>query len=112
MPDHKRYDAAVVIKSHLKLLLFFTSSFEPKSRRGSAADRRARLHIASFSLCGGLSSKNSATRRARVRPMKRRQRRRRCSSSQPRHFEEAVAHTNGARYVGGAVCSERGRGLH
>ena len=23
MPEHKRYDAAVVIKSHLKLLLFF-----------------------------------------------------------------------------------------
>ena len=46
--------------------------------------------------------------------MRRRRRRRRCSSSssQPRHFEEAVAHTNGARYVGGAVCSERGRGLH
>ena len=68
MPEHKRYDAAVVIKSHLKLLLFFSSSFEPKSHRGSAADadRRARLHIASFSLCGGLSSKNSATSRARV----------------------------------------------
>ena len=47
---------------------FFSSSFEPKSHRGSAADadRRARLHIASFSLCGGLSSKNSATSRARV----------------------------------------------
>ena len=99
---------------------FLLLRFEPKSRWGSAADRRARLHIASFSLCGGLSSKNSATSLARayglwgaVNATKCRCRRRHCSSSssQPRHFEEAVAHTNGARYVGGAVCSERGRGL-
>ena len=112
MPEHKRYDAAVVIKSHLKLLLIFFLLLLSRSLVEALlpTDEQGFIQLRSR-YAAALALKNSATRRARVRPMRRR---RRCSSSssQPRHFEEAVAHTNGARYVGGAVCSERGRGLH
>ena len=119
MPDHKRYDAAVVIKSHLKLLLFFLLLLLSRSLVEALLPTDEQGFIQLRSRYAAALALRTTTRRARVRPMRRRQRRRRrcsssssSSSSQPRHFEEAVAHTNGARYVGGAVCSERGRGLH
>ena len=116
MPEHKRYDAAVVIKSHLKLLLIFFLLLLSRSLVEALLPTDEQGFIQLRSRYAAALALRTTTRRARVRPMRRRQRRRRrcssSSSSQPRHFEEAVAHTNGARYVGGAVCSERGRGLH